>query len=309
MSKPMQFLRVNQWKWLAIWLAAFAPSNFAQAQTSKQLLSRVAVIGASFSAGAGHTHELGAHASLAPFVQSIFQAEALGTQAVKPLNRGSFLSFTRPTLFGGIQVQAALKHKASLVIGLDFLFWYAHGFLGEKARMERLELGLAELDKLPCPILLGDLPDIRFALDGTSRLTGGPLIRSSMLPSPELLAALNERIRAWAAQRPRVTLAPLASFVAKVHAGEKIDLQGASMAPRKFEDLIQTDLLHPTVDGALTLLVMAADALVMARPELAPADVVWDLDTARQRLLTRIEPRRAQAQARQERIKRLRGQS
>ena len=287
----------------------FNQPGFAEPQDSSDLLNRVVIIGASLSAGAGHMHELGAHASLGPFVQAIFTPEAFGPEASPPLDRGHYLSFVKPTLFGNLQVQAAMKHEASLAIGLDFLFWYAHGFHSDKERMRRLEIGLAEIDKLPCPILIGDLPDIQFALEGKSRLTGGPLVRRSMIPSTAVLAALNQRIHAWAAKRPRVTLAPLGKFVAQVQAGQSIELNEASLASKDFAELIQSDRLHPTVDGTLTLLAIAVDALVAARPELDAEDVLWDLDRTRQILNQRMEFRRAASDARRKRIRRLRGEN
>lgn len=259
------------------------------------LLDRVAIIGASVSSGAGMLYELGAHATLVPILQSAFTPDAWPAGARPPHDGGMFAMFTEPTTLGKIQVQMALATEPTLVIGLDFLFWYAHGFLSDEWRRGRLEEGLAQLDRFDCPMLIGDLPNIEFALEGKSPMTGGPLVWPGMLPNADVRAQLNARIHAWAAKRDHVTIAPMESFVAEAYAGPD------------FEELIQVDMLHPTVRGALTLLFQSFEKLVAARPELERSHVVWDIEAARRSVFERTAPLRAKAEARKARVRALLG--
>lgn len=274
--------------------AISAPPAFSQVAPSP-LLERVAVVGASVSSGAGLLYELEAHASLVPILQAAIAPGAWPEGAKPPHDGGMFAMFTNPTTFGPIQVQSALQTEPTLVIALDFLFWYAHGFMGKERRIARLVEGLAVLDRFPCPILVGDFPGIEFALEGKSRLTGGPLVWSGMLPDAALRAQLNELIHAWAAERERVTVAPMASFVEEAHAGPD------------FGKLIQVDMLHPTVKGSLTLVLQSLEKLVEARPELDRSQVVWDIDAAKALVFESTAAARAKAEERKARVNALLG--
>lgn len=276
---------------------ALQPSELAlPAQVAPSpLLERVAVIGASVSSGSGMLYEIGAHASLVPTLQAAIAPGAWPEGSKAPHDGGMFAMFTNPSTFGPIQVQSALQTEPTLVIALDFLFWYAHGFMRDEWRMTKLEEGLAVLDRFQCPMLVGDLPGIEFALDGKSRLTGGPLVWSGMLPNAEIRAKLNARIHAWAAEREHVTVAPMASFVEEAYAGPD------------FAELIQEDMLHPTVKGALTLLLQSLEKLVEARPELDRSHIVWDIDAAKALVFERTAAARAKAEARKARVDALLG--
>lgn len=281
-------------------VSASAPApqlEAGEARAPSPLLQRVAVIGASLSSGSGTQFELGAHASLVPILQSAFTPDAWPADAHPPHDGGMFLMFNNAVMYGSIQAHAAQATDPTLVIALDFLFWYAYGFdmLQDEWRRGQLEEGLAQLDRFDCPILIGDLPDITFALDGKSHWTGGPLIWPSMIPSPEVLAQLNRRIHAWAAERDHVTVAPLADFVAEAYAGPD------------FEELIQADLLHPKIKGSLTLLLQSLEKLVEARPELDRSHVIWDVQAAKNLVFERTASARASAAARKARVRALLG--
>jgi len=269
--------------------------------------ARVAVVGASVSAGFGLRAELKAAASLADFVQcALPEASPGGPRAV--LDLGQELFFTRPTRLGSDAVARAREADPTLVVALDFLFWYGYGDLREDARLERLEDGLRALEALPCPVLVGDLPDMTIALEGAGPF-GQPMIRPAQIPRPETLTLLNARLRAWAAGRESVVVVPLCDYVARLASGREVRLRGNEWPPDAVARLTQADRLHPTVEGTAALTVLALDALVTAR-ELGDDAVRWEVAgiVERIRAATAAERRASEEKerAREERLRKLR---
>lgn len=149
--------------------------------------------------------------------------------------------FLRPLVLGKQQIDRALRHDAAFALGVDFLFWYGYGHIADESRatelrLERLELGLQELERLRCPILVGDLPDMR----GAARRMLSP----AQIPGPEDLQRLNARIRSWAEARPNVRVFPLAALVARMkEEGITVETSaGAVTVPPG--GLLQGDRLH-----------------------------------------------------------------
>src|SRR4030095_16007147 len=74
------------------------------------------------------------------------------------------------------------------------------------ARRARFEHGLALLDRLPCPIVVGDLPDVHGA--------AARMISPRQIPPVAILERWNAVRPAWAKARPRVRVFPLRELVA-----------------------------------------------------------------------------------------------
>src|SRR5262249_46708467 len=124
-------------------------------------------------------------------------------------NLASALVFLQPE--GGLrkQVDDALKAKPTLVLGLDFLFWFCYGEgTTDDARLRRFDAGLKLVESFGCPVVLGDLPDASAAVN--RQLT------PDQIPSPQALSAANRRLRDWAATRRRVAIVPLSSIMRAV---------------------------------------------------------------------------------------------
>lgn len=270
------------------------------------LLDRVAVIGASMSSGAGLRHELGAEVSLVPVLESVLAPQARGPEAAPILDLGTYFMFKSPVGVGTTLVDATVEHQATLVIAVDFLFWFVHGELAEEQRVERLELGLALLDRLPSPMLVGDLPDITYALSGRHRIFGGPIIPPHKIPSEATRALCNQRIRAWAQARPRVSLAPFEHFAAEALAGNAIKLPHSGVITGGPDVLIQQDHLHPTLDGSIALLLIAMNVFIEEQAGLAAHHIQWNPAVIRQLSVDRTKHQRDAARARKDRIRSLR---
>jgi hypothetical protein len=147
--------------------------------------------------------------------------------------------FTKPAKIGEKQVLAAKKAQPDLVCAIDFPFWFAYGYVeGEEgpARRALLQQGLALLQQLTCPVLVGDLPDMQ----GAARRMLAP----AQIPSPALLQELNQLLAAFVAEHKNVRLVPLAALVATMKdQGVVLPLAGGALqtAPGA---LLQGDRLH-----------------------------------------------------------------
>jgi hypothetical protein len=231
------------------------------------VLRRVAVIGASVSAGFGLTGPDGAPVDLAGVL-----ARVLRVAPESVAGNGSLTFFVDPDGAGAGRVEKLLADPPTLVLALDFLFWFGYGTqLEDEEHVARLERGLALLDRLPCEIVVGDLPDMASALESDA-----PMLMASQVPARTALRAMNARLAAWAAERPRVHVVPLASFVARMFAGDLVELRG-----NRWEDaterVLQRDLLHPTLEGTLGVVLLAMDALEVAREDVTAEMFRWDV--------------------------------
>jgi len=164
--------------------SAFQVEAPAVPATEPRALERVVVIGASLSAG------FGAEQTLA----QVFAA-ALKPGHAEPVDYGDALFFTSPLSFGARMVEAALDEEPSLVLAVDFLFWFGYGSTdaeggamdSEDERLALLEHGLAFLARLECPLVVGDFPDMSEAV--------GRMISPAQMPEKATLPRLSQRVR------------------------------------------------------------------------------------------------------------------
>lgn len=277
-----------------LWAAAVSPS--ARQETGATLLERTVVLGASLSDGFNLKPELKASADFAD-VLAAQRSSAHPWEAVHSGGDATF--FLDPIGTGRGQIAEAKKVRPTLVIAVDFLFWFAYGHQPEAQRETRLEEGFAFLETFGCPLVVGDLPDVSKALDGEGFL-GQPMVVAAQVPTPATLAKLNERIADWAAARGDVLVIPLAATLERMHSGEAIELHGRTFTGGS-KRFLQADLLHPSVDGALLVGLLVWDVLERERDEVAEEDVRWSLEDGRQGLLERTAQERAKALEREAR--------
>ena len=154
------------------------------------------------------------------------------------------------------QVAVALALKPTVVFAIDSLFWTAYAPADAPAeRVRRLEDALATLDRIDVPLVVGNLPDMR----GSVAAALGDRAAVNEVER----CALNERIRAWASQRPRVAFILLDELVTEVRAGESIDLGRAQIDARDVAGLLSADGLHLTPEGQVALATLALSSLAM----------------------------------------------
>lgn len=294
---------------LAVPVRAQTPAAPAAPETSAPtaLFERVVVVGASVSGGYGLSPELKATVRLGDVLECV-----LPTTAGAVTDLGDTYLFQNPHGRAPGLVAKALEAEPTLVVAVDFLFWFSYSSWSTKGtRSRELEAGLALLDRLPGPLVVGDLPDMTPAIDGKGPL-GVPMLTRHMIPSPSQLESLNERIHAWADARGDVTVLPMAEMVSAMLAGERLAIRANEWEAGSIERLLQADLLHPNSEGVIALALLVVDELAKTHPQLESAAIEWDAQKVRARLLEltreerekRLERERRWAEKRAERKKR-----
>lgn len=170
--------------------------------------------------------------------------------------------FLKPLEIGPNQIQGVAKAKADLVVAIDFPFWFAYGFVDgdeAKARQELLAKGCELLAQLEVPVLIGDLPDMTGAAPR--------MLRKKQIPSPAVLAQLNEQLAEFVRTHAKVQLAPLSQFVQTMkEKGAVLPLAGGPLVTAPGA-LLQEDRLHATRLGMAYLGHLLQDALRPMFPE------------------------------------------
>lgn len=255
---------------------------------------RIAIIGASVSDGfgvrlrSGKPDANGTRPVIGVTMAMLLDAAASDPAGVQVMSHASNRFFLAPDAVARDSVRKAIADKPTLVLAVDWLFWSSYGSRradGEPVRhcddrAERLERALGVLQPLVdtgVPIVLGDLPDMRDAIEGG-------MLTETMVPDAECLARLNARIHAWAAERRNVALLELREVVRRALAKEPIRACSRDWCEADLGPLLQKDRLHPTLNGSLAVV---AAALQAADAKTAGAvSRAFDLDPAkvRQRL-------------------------
>ena len=240
--------------------------------TIAESVRSIAVIGASASDGFGA--RVYADVDGRTTVRAVGLAEILAALINDPgltiTDHASSQFFMQPFAMGEKQIVAALADTPDIVCAVDYLFWFSYGSVGVEPgtdaerdrRFALLERGLKILDRTKAEIVIGNLPDVSVAIGG--------MLRAQQVPSPEVLAELNERIVRWADERPRVTLIDLADMMNDLLAG------GRAGAPGK-RPLMNRDRLHPTADGIAVIARAVARAAEL--PDVDHAEIMRRLES------------------------------
>jgi hypothetical protein len=266
---------------LVLVASALAPSvraaDRATGTETSSLLQRVAVVGASASSGFGARVDL-ANGPTVTRTKADFATvlDATLTAEHEPVvGHASMLFFRNPTRAGPSLLGKALDAEPTLVVGIDFLFWFGYGsgtrqdpIRSEAQRLEMLEIGLKLLERVECPLIVGDFPDMSPAI--------GLMLSRSQMPKPETLEALNGRVRAWAATRPRVTVFPLATLVERMRSEGAFTVGGHEWPAGSSKLLMQRDRLHPTAQGLVALAQAVGDEVARIAP--AAAEGAFEVD-------------------------------
>ena len=224
------------------------------------LFQHVMLIGASVSAGFCTDEFLGGRRT-PEFRLANYLDEALPGDCQPVVSRASKTLFLSARGSLEKQISETIAAKPSLVLGLDSLFWFCYGSkMAPEQRLELFEFGLKQLDRLDMPLVVGDLPDARHAAGG--------ILSPDEVAEPEVLAKCNERLKTWAADKPKVILFPFSAMMKAAVAGDELTLAGHHWEKGQTRKLLQHDLLHPSPLGLATITVAALDS---AAATLSPA--------------------------------------
>jgi hypothetical protein len=255
--------------WICLLLISVVPPAASAADLSETSpWSRIVIIGASASAGFVLSEPFGGTNTTNCKLR--FYLDAAVTAPHQPLRDFSTaLMFMNPDGFSQQQIQSAIACKPTLVVAVDFLFWSCYGDgLSDAGRLKRFDEGLKLLDKISCPLVVGDIPD-------ASSATNTGILSSDQVADAAVRAAANARLKKWAAQHPQVAIVPLAQFMHDVAADQSITVHGQTFPAGHTRAFMQNDRLHPTPPGAALLTIGILDALVKQDPEFSSKDVRW----------------------------------
>ena len=211
------------------------------------------MIGASVSAGFTASEPLGGP-STPQFRLSRYVDAALVAPRQPVQNLANTFFFLQPELLGRHQIEQALEARPTLVLGVDFLFWFCYGDGStDEERLQRFHKGLKLLEGIKCPLILGDIPDASAAVNG--------MLRPDQIPSPNAMAAANQRLKNWTVGRPNVVILGLSQFMRTALANRALSIHDYTLPEGKTRTLLQNDKLHPTPPGCAVVALAALEAL------------------------------------------------
>jgi hypothetical protein len=280
----MNVIRRSLTNLLFIFLLAFPfavrasePTNLTHSPWNK-----IVVIGASASGGFVLSEPFGGTNTTRCKLNYYLDAAVTAPHApVK--NFATALLFLSPDALAAQEIEAATNSRPTLVVGVDFLFWFCYGDGPTDAdRARHFEAGLKLLERIPCPLVVGDIPD-------ASSATNTGIISVAQVPSETARRAANARLKQWAAAHPQVTVVPLAEFMRAVKANAAIKLHNGKLPAGKTRALLQADGLHPNPRGAAVLSLGILDALTKSQKRFSAA-VDWNPDEVFKRGSQRAAP-------------------
>jgi hypothetical protein len=258
----------------------------AAAPAKVAALEHIAVIGASISAGFGLDDSKESFAESTIQLSNIIDA-SLNVAHQPTVSAATMLFFMNPQQCSTQSMALIAKEKPTLVVGLDYLFWFGYGSgkdLKEETRIARVDAALKELEPLTCTILLGDLPDMTLATKASE-----PMLQANQVPQPDTLKKINANITAWCAAHKNVVLVPLADLTAKVQSDSEVTVRGNTWPKGSIAKLMQKDRLHTTLEGTCAVWALAADCLMKAHKDVP--ETSFELDVAK--LMPKVGPAKA----------------
>lgn len=274
MTRKIKFRLAKAWGFPMLACALLAgcagepPSKPPPPAAPKRPWDRIVLVGASVSAGHITSEPFGGPKTARYHLDRYLNAALLAPH--EPIkNFASAFFFVRPEATGRRQIKRAPAARPTLVIALDFLFWYCYGDGDtDEERLKRFAEGLKLLESIPCPLIVGDIPD--------ASGVPGKMLRPNQIPRANALSDANRLLRQWAADRPLVVIVPLARFMRQSRADQRLTVRGQNFPDGKPRELLQADGLHPTPPGCSVLALMVLDAFVPEEPCVSASEVRWD---------------------------------
>ena len=240
----------------------------AETKTAQPPWGRIVMVGASATAGFTESEPLGGPTTPQYRLSRYLDAALLAPH--EPVqNFGDRLFFVQPDAAGRYQIEQALKAKPTLLVGIDFLFWFCYGDgPTDKDRLQRFEKGLKLLESVECPLVLGDIPDASGA--------SNDILSAEEIPSVAAMSAANRRLKAWAATRRQVVVVSLSEFMRAALADQAITVHGYPLPEGKTRVLLQDDRLHPSPPGCAVLALVILDAVQSTQSAHSADAVRWN---------------------------------
>jgi hypothetical protein len=245
-----------------------ASKSFASSKREKGPWSRIVMIGASASAGFNESEPFGGPTTSKLRLNRYLDA-ALEASHEPVRNFSSAMFFMQPEAQGQSQSERALQANPSMLVALDYLFWFCYGDGStDKERLQRFEQGLKLLEPFRCPLIVGDLPDASAAVER--------MLTPDEIPSPAALSAANRRLKEWSSARKQTVVIPLSAFMRNAMANKPLTVHGHTLSEGKTRVLLQDDKLHPSAAGCAVLALAIFDSFLSNQTALSSSDIRWD---------------------------------
>jgi hypothetical protein len=243
-------------------------SSASTNNTESSPWKRIVMIGASATAGFTASEPLGG-TNTPKYALSRYVDAALKVSHEPVLNLGSAFFFFQPEAIGQQQIARALTNNPTLVIALDFPVWFCYGEgKTDEDRLERFDYGLKLLEKIGCPLVIGNIPDASAAVN--------KMLRPDQMPSVKAIAAANQRLKTWAASRGQVAVVELSEFMRQATANRAISISDQTLPDGQTRILLQNDMLHPSQPGCAVLALAVLDAYQTTRSGNHAAEFIRD---------------------------------
>jgi hypothetical protein len=247
---------------------AAAPFASAETNAAKSLWRRMVMVGASVSAGFTESEPFGGP-NTPQYRLSRYVDAAVSVPHEPVRNLGSSILFLQPEELGRQQIEQAIKAQPTLVVGLDFLFWFCYGEgRTDEERRQRFEKGLKLVETIKCPLILGDIPDASAAANG--------MLRPDQIPSVQAMAAANRRLKEWVAARKQVGIVRLSDFMRTATANQALTIHGHTWREGTTRSFLQNDKLHPSTRGCAAIALAIMDASLSTQSNVSAGEVRWD---------------------------------
>lgn len=221
--------------------------------SGQELFDRPFIIGASVSDGYEHTEILGGPKSDALALDRYLN-RAIAEPEIKFTNIAKRFSFLYPLGISHKQVTETLARKPTVVIAVDQLFWQLYGnFSSPENRIKTFKAALAKLDPITCPLVIGNIPDASHSIN--------KMLAASQIPKLEIIKKANLILEEWVSKRKQTVILDLAQFMRLSVANKEIKLKHITYPEGATRKFLQSDMLHPTPEGAEAISYAVVDAL------------------------------------------------
>ena len=232
------------------------------------IFNRVVVTGASVSAGFGlKTPPIKGDLGAYPVTMKHIMEAVINSQHEDVHFYSDMMFFRNPSEFGSEFIEKIIEYEPTLVVGIDFLFWFGYGSTGlfeesQEYRIEKFESGLQLLSKIDAPIIVGDLPNMHRAI--------GKMLSEHQVPDAKPINKLNTRLKEWAKEHANVTVIPVHDLIESLLNDNEITVHESTWPAGSQSKLLQKDMLHTTLEGTVIASLMIVDALEVECVETDP---------------------------------------
>jgi hypothetical protein len=256
---------------------SLAPSAGSVTAPTNGPLARIAMIGASVTSGyasirlAGNSSE-----QLCRLNHYLDSAIVIPHEPVRSFSTPEF--FLNAENSARKQIDSALQMQPTMVVGVDFLFWFCYGdHLTEPQRLEKFDRVLKMLEAISCPLIVGDIPDASAATND--------LLSVGEVPARSTMEEANRRLDAWASKHPQVSVLKLSALMRSTGTDEKIVLHDNAISMDQGQHGFQPDHLHLLPAGCAILTVAILDALPVMD---VAGQVRWDARDIERRTIAAV---------------------